>query len=181
MPDRYGDDFAESVRHGIRVVKLDLIPLLTAMGLATRHLGVGGTYSTTYYEPFHVARVFSTLDHMVGGRAAWNVVTSLNDSEAANFGRASHPEHDARYDRADEFMEAVLGHWDTWEDDAIVLDRERGVFADPAKVHRLDHAGKVLPHARPVHRAAPPPRAIPSSSRPARAGGAAASPRAGAS
>ena len=142
MPDRYSDDHAESVRHGIRVVKLDLIPLLTAMGLATRHLGVGGTYSTTYYEPFHVARVFSTLDHMVGGRAAWNVVTSLNDSEAANFGQASHPEHDARYDRADEFMEAVLGHWDTWEDDAIILDRERGVFADPAKVHRLDHAGK---------------------------------------
>jgi len=142
MPDRYGDDFAESVRHGIRVVKLDLIPLLTAMGMATRHLGLGGTYSTTYYEPFHVARVFSTLDHMVGGRAAWNVVTSLNDSEAANFGHAHHLEHDARYDRADEFMEAVLGHWDTWEDDAIVLDRERRVFADPFKVHRLGHAGK---------------------------------------
>lgn len=142
LPDRYGDDYAEAVRHGIRVVKMDLIPLLTAMGLATKHLGIGGTYSTTYYEPFHVARVFSTLDHMVGGRAAWNVVTSLNDSEAANFGQAHHPEHDARYDRADEFMEAVLGHWDTWEDDAIVLDRERGVFADPAKVHRLGHEGK---------------------------------------
>ncbi len=142
MPDRYGDDFAESVRHGIRVVKMDLIPLMTAMGLATRHLGIGGTYSTTYYEPFHVARVFSTLDHMIGGRAAWNVVTSLNDSEAANFGHEAHPEHDIRYDRADEFMEAVLGHWDTWEDDAIVLDRERGVFGDPAKIHRLDHRGK---------------------------------------
>jgi FMN-dependent oxidoreductase (nitrilotriacetate monooxygenase family) len=144
MPDRYGNDYAEAVRHGIRVVKMDLIPLLTAMGLATHHLGVGGTYSTTYYEPFHVARVFATLDHMVGGRAAWNVVTSLNDSEAANFGRLSHPEHDTRYDRADEFMEVVLGHWDTWDDDAIVLDRERGVFADPAKVHRLSHDGPWL-------------------------------------
>lgn len=142
MPDRYGDDHAEAVRHGIRVVKLDLIPLLTAMGLATRRLGIGGTYSTTYYEPFHVARVFATLDHMVGGRAAWNVVTSLNDSEAANFGQASHPAHDERYDRADEFVEAVLGHWDTWEDDAILLDRARGVFADPAKVHRLAHRGR---------------------------------------
>ncbi len=142
MPDRYGDDFAESVRHGIRVVKMDLVPLLTAMGLATRHLGIGGTYSTTYYEPFHVARVFATLDHMLGGRAAWNVVTSLNDSEAANFGQAQHLAHDARYDRADEFMEAVLGHWDTWEDDAILLDRATGVFADPAKVHRLDHRGR---------------------------------------
>jgi FMN-dependent oxidoreductase (nitrilotriacetate monooxygenase family) len=109
--------------------------------LATRHLGIGGTYSTTYYEPFHVARVFGTLDHMVGGRAAWNVVTSLNDSEAANFGQEAHLGHDARYDRADEFMEAVLGHWDSWEDDAIVYDRERGLFADPAKVHRLSHQG----------------------------------------
>lgn len=142
MPDRYGDDYREAVRHGIRVVKMDLVPLMTAMGLATRSLGIGGTYSTTYYEPFHVARVFATLDHMIGGRAAWNVVTSLNDSEAANFGHESHLEHDTRYDRADEFMEAVLGHWDSWEDDAIILDRERRVFADPAKVHRLDHQGR---------------------------------------
>jgi FMN-dependent oxidoreductase (nitrilotriacetate monooxygenase family) len=141
MPDRYGDDFAEAVRHGIRVVKLDPIPLMTAMGLATRYLGIGGTYSTTYHEPFHVARVFATLDHMIGGRAAWNVVTSLNDSEAANFGRAEHLPHDARYDRADEFLEAVLGHWDSWEDDAVLFDRARGVFADPGKVHRLDHTG----------------------------------------
>jgi FMN-dependent oxidoreductase (nitrilotriacetate monooxygenase family) len=142
MPDRYGDDFAESVRHGIRVVKMDLVPLMTAMGLATRYLGVGGTYSTTYAEPFHVARTFATLDHMIGGRAAWNIVTSLNDSEAANFGAEAHPEHDARYDRADEFVEVVLGHWDSWEDDAIVLDRASGVFADPAKVHRLAHRGR---------------------------------------
>ena len=142
MPDRYGDDFVESVRHGIRVVKLDLVPLLTAMGLATRHLGVGGTYSTTYYEPFHVARVFATLDLMTGGRAAWNVVTSLNDSEAANFSQDSHLGHDARYDRADEFMQVVMGHWDTWEDDAIVIDRRSGLFADPEKVHRLAHAGE---------------------------------------
>jgi FMN-dependent oxidoreductase (nitrilotriacetate monooxygenase family) len=142
MPDRYGDDPAESLRHGIRVVKMDLIPLLTAMGLATRHLGLGGTYSTTYFEPFHVARTFATLDHMIGGRAAWNIVTSLNDSEAANFGGEAHPEHDARYDRADEFVQVVLGHWDAWEDDAIVFDRAAGLFADPAKVHRLDHRGR---------------------------------------
>src|SRR5215210_2583581 len=142
MPDRYGDDHTECVRHGVRVVKMDLVPLMTAMGLATRHLGIGGTYSTTYYEPFHVARVFATLDHMLGGRTAWNVVTSLNDSEAANFGQAAHLDHDARYDRADEFMEAVLGHWDSWEDDAILFDRERRVFADPAKVHRLEHEGR---------------------------------------
>lgn len=142
LPDRYGDDYQEAVRHGIRVVKMDLVSIMTAMGLATRHLGIGGTYSTTYYEPFHVARVFATLDLMTGGRTAWNVVTSLNNSEAMNFSQTEHLGHDLRYDRADEFMEVVLGHWNTWEKDAIKLDREGGVFADPAKVHRLDHKGK---------------------------------------
>ena len=142
MPDRYGDDYEESVRHGIRVVKMDLVSIMTAMGLATQHLGIGGTYSTTYYEPFHVARVFATLDLMIGGRAAWNVVTSLNDSEAVNFSQTEHLKHDLRYDRADEFMEVVLGHWNTWDKDAILLDREKGIFADPKKVHRLDHKGK---------------------------------------
>lgn len=142
LPDRYGDDFAESVRNGIRVVKMDPIPLLTAMGLATRMLGLAATYSTTYFEPYHVARVFATLDVMFGGRAAWNVVTSLNNSEAANFGQEEVLAHDLRYDRAEEFMEVVLGHWDTWEEDAIALDRESGLFADPAKVHRLAHRGK---------------------------------------
>jgi len=142
MPDILGHDHAEAVRNGIRVVKLDLISILTAMGLATSKLGLGGTYSTTYYEPFHVARVFATLDHMLGGRAAWNVVTSLNDSEAHNMGADDHLEHDLRYDRADEFMEIVLSHWDSWGDDAIIQDRESGVFADAAKVRRLDHKGK---------------------------------------
>ena len=142
MPDRYGDSFVESVRAGVRVVKMDLIPILTAMGLATRHLGIGATYSTTYYEPFHVARVFATLDLMLGGRIAWNVVTSLNNSEAANFGQREVLAHDLRYDRAEEFMEVVLGHWDTWQDDALQMDRETGVFADPEKVRRLNFEGQ---------------------------------------
>lgn len=142
MPDILGHDHAEAVRNGIRVVKLDLVSILTAMGLATSKLGLGATYSTTYYEPFHVARVFATLDHMLGGRAAWNVVTSLNDSEAHNMGADDHLEHDLRYDRADEFLEIVLSHWDSWGDDAIIQDRESGIFADPSKVRRLDHKGK---------------------------------------
>ena len=100
------------------------------------------TYSTTYYEPFHVARVFATMDLMLKGRVAWNVVTSLNSAEATNFGFREHMGHDARYDRADEFMEVVLGHWNTWEDDALILDKETSRFADPEKVHRLDHEGK---------------------------------------
>ena len=94
MPDIYGADHAEAVRHGVRVVKMDPIPLLTAMAMVTSHLGLASTCSTTYYEPFHVARTFSTLDHMSGGRAGWNVVTSLNDSEAANFGARELPAHD---------------------------------------------------------------------------------------
>ena len=107
-----------------------------------KRLGIGVTYSTTYYEPFHVARVFATVDLLLNGRAAWNVVTSLNDSEAANFGASrSILGHDLRYDRADEFMEVVVGHWNSWDDDAVCFDRERAVRRS-AKVHRLDHHGR---------------------------------------
>jgi len=142
MPDLYSGDHAHTVEHGIRCVKMDPVTVLMAMGMATTYLGLGATYSTSYYEPFHVARVFATVDLMTEGRAAWNVVTSLNDNEAKNMGRAEHPAHDDRYDLADEFVEVVLGHWNTWEDDAIVLDKERGVFADASKVHRLDYEGE---------------------------------------
>ncbi len=142
MPDMYGHDHGHTVQHGIRCVKLDAVTVLTVMGMATERLGLGATYSTTYYEPFHVARLFATLDLMTQGRAAWNVVTSLNDGEAQNMGRDESLDHDLRYDRADEFMEVVLGHWDSWEDDAIVQDKTSGLFAHPDKVHRLDHAGR---------------------------------------
>jgi len=142
MPDMYGHDHAHTVQHGIRCVKLDATTVLTVMGMATERLGLGATYSTTYYEPFHVARLFATLDLMTEGRAAWNVVTSLNDGEAQNMGRDETLDHDLRYDRADEFLEVVLGHWDSWEDDAIVQDKTSGLFAHPAKVHRLDYAGR---------------------------------------
>ena len=113
MPDMYGRDHGHTVRHGIRCVKMDAVTVLTVMGMATERLGLGATYSTSYYEPFHVARLFATLDLMTNGRAAWNVVTSLNDGEAQNMGCEQVIEHDLRYDRADEFMEVVLGHWDS--------------------------------------------------------------------
>ncbi|SDI40238.1 LLM class flavin-dependent oxidoreductase [Salipiger marinus] len=142
MPDIYNDDHREAVENGVRVVKMDPVSIITAIGMATSRIGLGITYSTTYYEPFHVARLFGTLDLMTGGRAAWNVVTSLNDSEAANFGRAGHLAHAERYDRADEFLDVVTGLWNSWDDDAIVLDKEGGRFADPDKVRRLDHKGK---------------------------------------
>ncbi|MGA2128857.1 MAG: LLM class flavin-dependent oxidoreductase [Xanthobacteraceae bacterium] len=142
MPDRYGNDHAHTVEYGIRCVKMDPIVVLTALGMATERLGLASTCSTTYYEPFDVARRFATLDLMSNGRAAWNVVTSVNDGEALNMGRDQHLEHDHRYDRADEFMEVVLGHWDSWDDGAIVIDKQSGRFADPAKVRRLDHKGR---------------------------------------
>lgn len=142
MPDIYGADHAESVRNGVRVVKMDPVPILSAMAMATRRLGLAATCSTTYYEPFHIARTFMTLDHMTGGRAGWNVVTSLNDSEAWNMGQSGSIEHDRRYDRADELMRTVLEMWGAWDADAIVLDKENGIFADPAKVRRLDHQGE---------------------------------------
>ncbi len=142
MPDMYGRNHEHTVAHGIRCVKLDAVTVLTVMGMATERLGLGATYSTSYYEPFHVARVFATLDLMTHGRAAWNVVTSLNDGEAQNMGRDEVIGHDLRYDRADEFLEIVLGHWDAWEDDAIVQDKATGLFARPDKVHRLDYQGR---------------------------------------
>ena len=142
MPGIYAGSVADAVRLGARPVKLDLSIVLGVVAAATDHIGLGATYSTTYYSPFHVARTFATLDHLSGGRAAWNVVTSVNDGEAQNFGFTQHLGHDQRYDRADEFLEATTGLWDTWDDDALVLDRENGVFADPAKVHELGYRGE---------------------------------------
>jgi FMN-dependent oxidoreductase (nitrilotriacetate monooxygenase family) len=142
MPGIYAGSVAEAVRLGARPVKLDLSIVLGVVAGATRAIGLGATYSTTYYSPFHVARTFATLDHLSGGRAAWNVVTSVNDGEAQNYGVDHHLDHDARYDRADEFLEATTGLWDSWEDDALVLDRAAGVFADPGKVHELNHHGE---------------------------------------
>jgi FMN-dependent oxidoreductase (nitrilotriacetate monooxygenase family) len=142
LPDIYTGNHVQAVAASVRAVKMDPCTILMAMGLATQRLGLGATYSTTYYEPFRIARVFTTIDLMLKGRVAWNVVTSLNSAEARNFGQREHMEDDARYDRADEFMEVVLGHWNTWEDDALILDKATGRFADPAKVHRLDYQGR---------------------------------------
>jgi FMN-dependent oxidoreductase (nitrilotriacetate monooxygenase family) len=142
MPGVYGNSVADAVRYGARPVKLDLTAVLGSIIGATEKIGVGATYSTTYYAPFHVARTFATLDHLSGGRAAWNVVTSVNDSEAQNFGLDSHLDHDQRYDRAEEFLEAVTALWDSWEDDALIMDQASGEFADPAKVHEVNHKGE---------------------------------------
>jgi FMN-dependent oxidoreductase (nitrilotriacetate monooxygenase family) len=141
MPAIYGDSTDDAVRYGARPVKLDLTAVLGVCAAATTHLGLGATYSTTYYPPFHVARTFATLDQLTRGRSAWNVVTSVNDAEARNFGQDIHLGHDERYDRAEEFVDVVARLWDSWEDDALIGDREGGIFADPTKVHELHHHG----------------------------------------
>ncbi|MGE4048123.1 MAG: LLM class flavin-dependent oxidoreductase [Acetobacteraceae bacterium] len=142
MPDLYNGDHGPTVANGIRCVKMEPLTILTVMGMATERLGLGSTMSTTYFEPFDIARTFATLDLMTDGRAAWNVVTSMNDGEARNMGHEKHRDHDRRYDRADEMMEVVMGHWGSWEDGAMVADKETGLFAHPEKVHRLDHRGE---------------------------------------
>ena len=142
MPEYHGGDYADAIENGIRCVKMDPIATLMPMAMATTRLGLGATMSTTYYEPFHVARAFATLDLMTHGRIGWNVVTSLNDTEARNMGREGSAAHDLRYDRADEFLEVVLGHWDTWADDALIVDKTTNRFADASKVVRLDHKGE---------------------------------------
>ncbi|MFE9328324.1 LLM class flavin-dependent oxidoreductase [Nocardia sp. NPDC052278] len=123
---------------------LEPITLLTAIATATTHLGLIATASTTYYEPYNLARLFSTLDHISGGRAGWNIVTTGTDLAAANFGLDKHPDHATRYARAREFVDAVVALWDSWEDDAILLDQEAGIYADPDKIHPIDFVGEYL-------------------------------------
>lgn len=156
MPATYGASFKSAVEMGVRAVKLDLTAILGLMTAHTSRIGLGATYSTTYFEPFHVARVFSTLDHLSKGRAVWNVVTSLNTDEAENFGASEHLEHDLRYDRADEFLEIVTGLWESWGADALEIDRETGRYADPDKVNAIDYAGKFLSSRGPLTVPRPP-------------------------
>src|ERR1700722_17910334 len=121
MPGIYAGSVAEAVRTGARPVKLDLSIVLGICAAATSRIGLGATYSTTYYPPFHVARTFATLDHLSAGRAAWNVVTSVNDGEAQNYGGEHHPAPLVRSDRAGAVVDVVGGLWDSWDDDALVL------------------------------------------------------------
>lgn len=142
LPDLHGGSHRHAVQAGVRAVKMDVSAILAVMSTVTKHLGLGATYSTTYYHPFHIARLFQTLDNMSGGRIAWNVVTSLNDSEAQNMGQEALPAHDSRYDVADEIMEAIFDLWYSWDYDALIVDKESRQFADPDKVHRVDYNGK---------------------------------------
>jgi FMN-dependent oxidoreductase (nitrilotriacetate monooxygenase family) len=121
--------------------RLEPTVLLTAVALATSHIGVIATASTTYNDPYNLARRLASIDHISGGRAAWNVVTTAGDIAAQNFGLTGAPLHADRYGRAAEFLEIAIKLWDSWEDDAIIGDSKNGVFADARKVHDIDFSG----------------------------------------
>ena len=138
----FGPDDVDMWKRTTVAHRIEPITLLGALAAVTQHIGLVATATTTYLEPFHVARMFASLDQLSEGRAGWNLVTSSAAAEALNFSHAEHAAHADRYERAAEFVQVVLGLWDTWEDDAFVLDKAEGLFFDPAKLHMLNHKGK---------------------------------------
>jgi FMN-dependent oxidoreductase (nitrilotriacetate monooxygenase family) len=145
----------QALKRSATVTSFDPLTLLPALAVVTEHLGLIATASTTYNEPYHVARKFASLDHISGGRAGWNVVTSGNPDEAMNFGLEEHVGHAARYRRAREFFDVVTGLWDSWADDAFIRDMEAGVYFDPEKLHILNHHGEHLNVRGPLNIARP--------------------------
>ncbi|TWT25192.1 LLM class flavin-dependent oxidoreductase [Planomicrobium sp. CPCC 101110] len=131
--------------------RFEPLTILSALAAVTSKIGLVGTLSTSYSEPFTVARQFASLDKISGGRAGWNVVTSPLEGSATNYNKGEHPEHSVRYEIADEYLEVVKGLWDSWEDDAFVRNRETGQFFDPEKMHELNHKGRFFSVAGPLN------------------------------
>ncbi len=147
---------AEELSRQGRMVHFEPLTLLSALAVHTTHIGLTATASTSYNEPFNIARKFASLDHLSGGRSGWNVVTSATDAEARNFNLDRQLDHTARYARAREFIEVVTGLWDSWEDDAFTYDKAAGRFFDPDKLHILRHAGEHFRVRGPLNVARPP-------------------------
>ena len=143
-------------RSGYEIVEMEPLTLLPALAVVTQHIGLVTTASTTYNEPFNMARKFATLDLISNGRAGWNVVTSWSEAEARNFNREQHVDYNTRYARAAEFVEVVKGLWDSWEEDAFRFDKQSGSFFDEGKMHVLDHKGKFFTVRGPLNVARPP-------------------------
>lgn len=137
------------------LVHFEPLTLLSALAVVTERIGLVATVSTTYNEPFHLARKFASLDYLSGGRAAWNLVTSATTAEARNFNLEKHPDHAPRYERALEFVEVVTKLWDSWEDDAFLRDKESGVYFAPDKLHVPDHKGEHFSVKGPLNVARP--------------------------
>jgi FMN-dependent oxidoreductase (nitrilotriacetate monooxygenase family) len=138
-----------------QLVHFEPLTLLSALSAVTDHIGLVATASTTYNEPYHIARKFASLDYLSHGRAGWNVVTSASEAEAKNFNRDKHMEHALRYERAREFLQVVKGLWDSWDDDAFIRDKESGVYFEPDKLHVLNHKGKHFSVKGPLNVARP--------------------------
>lgn len=135
-------DIEAITRYPGHIADLEPVTLMSALAAVTKHIGLASTASTSFYEPYNVARLFATLDHLSGGRAGWNVVTSSAPLAALNFSRKDHEDHARRYVRANEFVDVVLGLWDSWDQDAFIRDRANGRFFDPSKRRVLDHKGE---------------------------------------
>ncbi|WP_431284338.1 LLM class flavin-dependent oxidoreductase [Humitalea sp. 24SJ18S-53] len=138
-----------------RIEQFEPTTLMAAISAVTERIGLIATASTTYNEPYTVARKFASLDYLSEGRVGWNVVTSWSEQEAVNFNRDKHLDHSVRYRRAEEFFDVVLGLWDSWEDDAFLRDREGGRYFDPAKMHVLAHKGEHFSVRGPLNIARP--------------------------
>ena len=145
----------DALKRSSTATSFEPFTLLSALSMVTEHLGLIATGSTSFDEPFHVARRFASLDHISGGRAGWNIVTTSNPDAAKNFGLEDHLDHAERYRRAREFYDVVTGLWDSWADDAFIRDVESGVFFDPDKLHTLDHKGEFFSVRGPLHIARP--------------------------
>lgn len=148
--DIYQASMDATLRYAIQFPVHDALLVVPAMAVATHRLGFAATVSTTYEAPYLLARKLSTLDHLTKGRIGWNIVTSIYANEARNFGQVDIPPHDERYERAHEFLEVCNKLWTSWEPDAVVMDKDKGIFADPAKVHRINHKGKYFDVAGPL-------------------------------
>ncbi|MGQ4665487.1 LLM class flavin-dependent oxidoreductase [Metabacillus halosaccharovorans] len=144
-----------NIKFGPNVNFFEPFTLLSAIAAVTKRIGFIGTVTTTYNEPYHVARKFASLDHISKGRVGWNIVTSANGAEAYNFSRDSHLEHSERYSRAREFLKVTTDLWDSWQDDALTFDRENGVFADDRKIREINHVGETFKVRGPLNIARP--------------------------
>ena len=150
IADTYKGAMAPSLMHATQAPEHDPIPLLSFMAAATKKIGVASTFSVSHSHPFYAARLWATLDHLTNGRAGWNVVTSINSNQAANYGE-ERQSTDNRYDRAHDFMEVCQKLWNSWDVDAVKMDHENGIFADPEKVNRIEHTGKFFKSRGPLN------------------------------
>lgn len=145
----------DELSYNSRIDVFEPLTLIGALSTVTRRLGFVASASTTYNEPYHIARKFASLDYISRGRVGWNVVTSWSEQEAFNFGRQAHMEHGLRYRRAEEFVDVVFGLWDSWEDDAFIRDKASGRYFDPNKLHTLNHRGELMAVKGPLNTARP--------------------------